>query len=269
MLALMRAFLALVACTACSGIRLDNPALASPGAMADKELDSRPVPVPIASIAEAARARHSTGGIQFILPKYLGTVPCNRSGLGVSGYHVHEIVQSIKTDGLSRRRYRDATVVKVPTASLDEFREYNRRMCDGDDLLPPFDSSMRYALLTKNHFAHALKLYDCRSHFLNGTREVIEPSPHDKLSQHLAEGMACEVMREDLWADSESLEALVGEDNMDASTDLASSEIEAGGFSVYNLHTATRKTSIGNSLSLPRVPGCQQGPIQILRAVRH
>ena len=62
---------------------------------------------------------------------------------------------------------------------------------------------------------------------LHGTREPIKPNPADKqLEQHLAEGVACEVMREELWADEEGMQAMVGEDNMDAATDLAASEIE-------------------------------------------
>ena len=33
-------------------------------------------------------------------------------------------------------------------------------------------------------------------------------------------------MREELWADEEGTQAIVGDDNMDASTDLAASEVE-------------------------------------------
>ena len=102
----------------------------------------------------------------------LGTAPCNRSGLGVSGFHVHEVVASLKTDGLSRRRYRDATVVKVPAAQLDAFREFNKRMCENDDLLPAFAPDMRYVLLTKPvcacaqvvGFGHAHAPRDPRAH---------------------------------------------------------------------------------------------------------
>ncbi len=102
------------------------------------------------TLAEQARAKYSTGGVQYINVNLLGTAPCNRSGLGVSGFHVHEVVGSIKSDGLSRRRYRDASVVKVPAEELDAFRDFNRRMCESDELLPPFAPHMRYALLTKN-----------------------------------------------------------------------------------------------------------------------
>ena len=204
----------------------------APGAASAQGLASAaneaPAPAPTASLAEKARSQFSSGGIQFIPVELLGTVPCNRSGLGVSGFHVHEVALSIKADGLSKRRYRDASVVKVPPSELDSFRAFNKRMCESDDLLPPFSPAMRYACLTKNHFVHALKLYRSGSTLLHGTRELIKPNPADKqLEQHLSEGVACEVLREELWGeDPKGLEAIVGEDNMDAAVEMAASEIE-------------------------------------------
>ena len=141
---------------------------------------------------------------------------------------MHEVVASIRADGLSRRRYRDASVIKVPPAHLEEFREFNRVMCEGDELLPAFAPDMRYALLTKNHFVHAVKLFDAASVLLHGTKEAIKPNPLDKqLEQHLTEGIACEVLREELWdEDPEGLRAIVGEDNFDAATEQGASEME-------------------------------------------
>ena len=204
-----------------SPVKVGGTALASPA-------KGGGTTVPIASYAESARARYASGGVQFIRHELLGTVPINRSGLGVSGYHVHEVVASIQADGLSRRRYRDAAVVRVPAQRMDEFRAFNKRMCEGDDLLPGFSPEMRYAVLTKNHFVHALKLFDAASAFLHGTREIIRPNPVDvQLAQHLAEGVVCEVFREELWLeDPDAMAAIVGEDNMDAVTNLAASEIE-------------------------------------------
>ena len=67
--------------------------------------------------------------------------------------------ESLNTDGLSRRRYRDATVVKVPPGELEAFHKFNKHMCESDALLPSFSSDMRYALLTKNRLVHAIELY--------------------------------------------------------------------------------------------------------------
>jgi len=196
------------------------------GTMADSKLAAPPVLT--SSKAERARARWSSGGIQWIRVDLLGAAPFNRSGLGVSGFHTHEVVQSIKADGLSRRRYRDATVVRVPALHLAEFRSFNERMCQGDPLLPPFCAEMKYALLTKHHFVHAVKLYQAGSVFLNGTKEVIKPSPLDtQLQSHISEGVACEVMAEGLWLeDWDAMLSITGEDNFDAATLMGASEME-------------------------------------------
>ena len=131
------------------------------------------------TLAEKARAKHSMGGIQFIDHKLLGSAPFNRSGLMCSGFHVHDVVASIKSDGLSRKRYRDATVVQVPAEHMHEFREKNRAMCEGDELMPLFAENMKYALLTKNHFVHAVKLFSSASQQLHGTKEIIKPNTLD------------------------------------------------------------------------------------------
>ena len=87
-----------------------------------------PAAAPTASKAELARTKHANGGIQFIRAELLGAAALNRSGLGVSGIHIHEVVQSSKTYGLSRRRYRDATVVKVPPGELEAFHKFNHHV---------------------------------------------------------------------------------------------------------------------------------------------
>ena len=79
-------------------------------------------PCPCTDFPLPVRAKHANGGIQFIRAELLGAAPLNRSGLGVSGFHIHEVVQGIKTDGLSRRRYRDAAVVKVPAGEVSKIK---------------------------------------------------------------------------------------------------------------------------------------------------
>ena len=181
-----------------------------------------------ATIAERARSKHSTRGIQYISADLLGIAPFNRSGLGVSGYHVHEVCQSIRSDGLSRRRYNACVVVKVPEEKLQEFHDFNKALLESDDLLPPYSASMRYACLTKNHFVSAVKLFKCASVALHGTKELIKPNPQDtQLSEHLSEGVACEVFSPDLWLhDVEGMMSIIGEDNFDAATNMAASEME-------------------------------------------
>ena len=87
--------------------------------------------------------------MQTIPLDLLGTVPWNRGSLGVSSHHAHEVAQSIMSDGFSRQRHRDATVARVPDKALANFRRFNREMCEGDPLLPPFSPNMKFAALTK------------------------------------------------------------------------------------------------------------------------
>ena len=87
--------------------------------------------------------------MQTIPLDLLGTVPWNRGRLGVSSHHAHQVAASIMADGLSRQRYRDATVVRVPDEALLEFRRFNKEMCESDAQLPPFSATMKFAALTK------------------------------------------------------------------------------------------------------------------------
>ena len=183
-------------------------------------------------MAERARSKWSNSHLRYIPLDQLGTSPYNRGRLGVSSFHVHEVVTSIKNDGLSQHRYRDATVVRVPDESLAMFRKFNEQMCAADDKLPPFSPEMRYALLSKNHFVTALKLFKVGTVPAIGTGEVIRPSPQDKqLRRHLDEGVACEVMDEGLWReDMEAMLAIIAEDNMNAAVTMGIHEMEVLGW---------------------------------------
>ena len=185
-----------------------------------------------ASVAERARSKWSNSHLRYIPLDQLGTSPYNRGRLGVSSFHVHEVVTSIKNDGLSQHRYRDATVVRVPDESLAMFRKFNEQMCAADDKLPPFSPEMRYALLSKNHFVTALKLFKVGTVPAIGTGEVIRPSPQDKqLRRHLDEGVTCEVMDEGLWReDMEAMLAIIAEDNMNAAVTMGIHEMEVLGW---------------------------------------
>ena len=200
-----------------------------------------------ASVAERARSKWSNAHVQFIPLNLLGTSPYNRGRLGVSSFHVHEVVTSIKNDGLSKHRYRDATVVRVPDESLSMFRQLNQKMCAADDKLPPFSPDMKYALLSKNHFVTALKLFKVGTVPAIGTGEVIRPSPKDQaLLKHLDEGVACEVMDEGLRReDMEAMLAIIAEDNMNAAVTMGIHEMEVLGWISQSLAEA-RSSSPGD-----------------------
>ncbi len=174
----------------------------------------------------------SAGGIQLIDIDLLGSHPCNRGRLGVSSFHVHRIVDSILTDGFSRHRYRDATVVRVPDQHLEAFRQFNRDLSAMDDRLPPFSPNMKYALLTKDHLVSALKLFRCGTVPMYHSKEVIRPNPADaQLRTHLTEGLARDVMAEGLWLeDFRALQAMITDDNLNASVEMATNEMEVLSF---------------------------------------
>lgn len=182
---------------------------------------------PTSSKAEAARAKFGTGGVQILDLALLGTHPENRGQLGVSSFHAHRVAHSIHTDGLSKQRYRDCTVVKVPDHAIAAFRKFNEDLANNDEKLPPFAPSMRFALLTKNHFVAALKLFRLGTVIFHDSSEVIRPSPQDaQLRRHLQEGVCCEVLSEDLWEDKEAIQALIAEDNLNAAVEMSTNEVE-------------------------------------------
>ena len=198
-------------------------------AMADAAVpaSSADAPVPTSSVAEMARARYTVGHIEKILLDALGTHPGNRGGLGVSAFHAERVAKSIMADGFSRHRYRDATVVMVPASELAAFRAYNESMAAGDAKLPPASGTARFALLGKNHLVTALKMLRIGSFKMSGTGEPITPPPNDgALAMAMKEGIYCDVLGEALWQDSEAVAALLAEDNLNASVEMGTNEVE-------------------------------------------
>ena len=126
--------------------------MAATGATAIGPSGSTPAPLKqsIAEVAEASRAKWGSGPLQNISLELLGIAPWNRGRLGVSPYHVFDVVVSVREDGLSRQRYREVCVIRVPDSELEAFRNFNREVLAACPDLPPFSSKMRYACLTKH-----------------------------------------------------------------------------------------------------------------------
>jgi len=114
----------------------------------------------IAEVAEAARVKWGSGSLQNISLDMLGIAPWNRGRLGVSYYHVQDIVSSISEDGLSRQRYRDVTVTRVPPSELDAFKTFNKDVLAACPDLPPFSEQMQFACMTKRlgHASHNFRV---------------------------------------------------------------------------------------------------------------
>ena len=135
---------------ACPPWRLAPPQMAAAGAAMPAAAPAAAAPKrQIAQVAEVARTKFSTGPLQNISLDYLGMAPWNRGRLGVSKFHVIDIKNSVDEDGLSRQRYRDVCVIRVPDAQLQTFLKFNQEVLAACPELPPFSDKMRYACLTK------------------------------------------------------------------------------------------------------------------------
>ena len=131
-----------------------------------------PAAAPTASKAELARTKHANGGIQFIRAELLGAAPFNRIGLGVSGFHIHEVVQSSKTDGLSRRRYRDAAVVKVPAGEVSKIKaRFGGTVYSENDMTNFFNFAIRVPTGLLDNL--------CQVHFVVIPPSVLRVRPRD------------------------------------------------------------------------------------------
>jgi hypothetical protein len=148
-----------------------------------------------------------------------GFLQRNRGNLGISSSHIHEVAWSCK-DSVKLNRYKQVECVRVPAAKLQDWKKCNKAKCESDALMPKYSDLMRFALLTKTHFTHANKLYKDgnRSVFNNGKVPIVfaPGALAGEAGKILEEGVLCSVYREELWDDTEALDALMQTDNDDS-----------------------------------------------------
>ena len=187
---------------------------------------------PIAEVADAARSKWGAGPLQNIDLDLLGVAPWNRGRLGVSPFHVDDVLLSIRVDGLSRNRYREVVAIRVPDAELESFRSFNKDVLATSSDLPAYSNKMIYACLTKHLcclcrtdrfllqrvctctracvFAHACVCFSCqhRNHFVSALKLLKNgrPAPNSadkQLKRHLLDGPVCQVMDEGMYKNDE------------------------------------------------------------------
>ena len=75
---------------------------------------------------------------------------------------------------------------------------------------------------------HALKMFEASALSLRGGDDPLRPDPTDEaLHKVLKEGVACQVLEEAMYlSDSAGMSAIVAEDNLNASVDMGTSEME-------------------------------------------
>ncbi len=195
-------------------------------------------------------AKHRCVGLRRIPLEQLGFWPGNRGGLGVAGYHSHEVAQDIMVNKMKTERYGAVNVVRVPDERLTAWREANLRKCECDALLPAFSPDMRYACLSKTHFTHANKLgkEGGRMLFNTGKVRIAWQDGDAEARTTRDEGPLCAVYGEGLFADSDAFDAIMGEDNKNAAIQMQEDEMTAFG-NVSSAMTAlqTRASSAAGS----------------------
>ena len=79
-------------------------------------------------VSRAQALRHQ--GQMRIDLDLIGFYGPNRGGLGVSGFHSHEVLWDFISNQTRVNRYHAVDLVEVPQAELEQFRQYNRAKCE-------------------------------------------------------------------------------------------------------------------------------------------
>ena len=162
---------------------------------------------------------------------HIGMHALNRGGHGVISFHLHRnVLPDVLENGTIADRYAPVRLVEVPQASLDKWRQENKRRCD-DPLMPKFSPEMKYCLLTKHHFVHSHKLIK------DGDRSVFNEGKHPaKLRDDDEEGKMVQsvgvkavIYGPELWNDPAALNAIMTADNLDADCRMRENEVDALG----------------------------------------
>ena len=109
------------------------------------------------SASDRAQKHRRVGQVRIPL-EYLGFLPDNRGGMGISPFHVHEVAHDVVANTTKTTRYREVEVVKLSDERRPSVLACNKQKCEDSSLMPKFSPTMRYACLTKTHFVFAQKL---------------------------------------------------------------------------------------------------------------
>ena len=187
---------------------------------------------PLEDACDRAHKMRVPGDVRIKLEQ-IGFWNKNRGGMGLASQHLHEVAHSCCAQGVSLQRYQYVPVVEIPQEHLEEVREYNRRRCQTDPLMPKYSEDIKYVCAGKTHFLHALKLLKDGNRYLynnQGPQSSLRLKPCDAegmLTQ--TEGPLCAVFRADAFRDSDAMTALASEDNLNASVQMEEDEMQCFG----------------------------------------
>ena len=121
--------------------------------------------LPDGTAGDRALKLRRTGQCRIPLDE-IGFYPENRGGMGISPHHAHEIAHDCLAHTTKVSRYIEVNVVVLSPAILPAVLARNKKKCEDSNLMPDFSPEIKYAALTKTHFAHAHKLAKEHRHTL-------------------------------------------------------------------------------------------------------
>ena len=185
---------------------------------------------PLESASDRAQKHRKVGQVRIPL-EFLGFLPDNRGGMGISPFHVHEVAWDVVANTTKTTRYREVEVVKLPDDRRASVLESNEHKCEESSLMPKHSPTMTYGCLSKTHFVHAQKLAQEATQTLFGEGNIkIRFRDDDKEGHLISEsGPICVVYDSALLEDPEALSSVMSDDNLNASVQMSEDEMQAFG----------------------------------------
>jgi hypothetical protein len=184
------------------------------------------------SAAERARKHWVMPGSERLVKlSELGILDVNRGKLGVSVKHAHRLCCDVIQNLCSTARYRLVMFFTVPQHRLEEWREWNKSLCDASNLMPPWSPTMDKACVIRNHFTTCLKILENGRVKLDGMGEVLKARGDDGTLQAIfKDGIKCIEIDAAIWdEDPDGLAAIMNEDNLEATSAMGTNEMEVIG----------------------------------------
>ena len=190
----------------------------------------RPADVDIEDASDKARKLAKPGLVRVDLDE-IGFWPDNRGGLGASGYHCHEVAWDCRANKTKLQRYGHVSLIEIPPHMSEKIRKINAELCQTDSFMPKFSAKMKYICADKTHFVHAQKLCKDGNRTLFDQGKVpIKWREGDSEGQLIQDqGPLCQLYSSALLKDKEALDALAGDDNLNATVQWSQDEMQAYG----------------------------------------
>ena len=176
--------------------------------------------------------KYRRSGITRMPVRRFGFLPMNRGGMGMSPMHAHDIARDRMDNGTSENRYGAVKLVRLNAFWQGIVRADNQKMCEGNPLMPSYSPIMDHGCLKLTHFSFSEKLFQDGNRFLynHAQGRMIKKRSDDAEGQEMErEGPWCIIYDEGLLDDALAVEALMREDNMNASVSMDEDVMSAYG----------------------------------------